>query len=107
MNDQLSFRTQGQVPHATPRARHSSRPERAGIYSSGEAIAVAKIGILIIENDEANQSALRQLLDSEGWHVRVVPMAAQALAELSSGEWSLVIANIQMLGLTSPVCLTL
>jgi DNA-binding NtrC family response regulator len=68
---------------------------------------VAKIGILIIENDEANQSALRQLLDSEGWHVRIVPVAAQALAELSSGEWSLVIANIQMLGLTSPVYMTL
>jgi len=43
-----------------------SRPEKAGIYSSSEGMAVAKIGILIIEDDEANQSALRQLLDSEG-----------------------------------------
>ena len=68
---------------------------------------MAKIGILIIENDEANQSALRQLLDSEGWHVRVVPVVTQALAELATGEWSLVIANIQMVGLTSPVYLTL
>jgi DNA-binding response OmpR family regulator len=68
---------------------------------------VAKIGILIIEDDEANQSALRQLLDSEGWHVRIVPAASQALAELSSGEWSLVIANAAMLGLSSPVYLTL
>jgi DNA-binding NtrC family response regulator len=68
---------------------------------------VAKIGILIIEDDEANQSALRQLLDSEGWQVRVVPVVTQALSELSSGEWSLVIANIQMLGLTGPVYLTL
>lgn len=68
---------------------------------------MAKIGILIIEDDEANQSALRQLLDSEGWHVRVVPVVTQALTELSSGEWSLVIANVQMLGLTSPVYLTL
>ena len=67
---------------------------------------MAKIGILIIEDDEANQSALRQLLDSEGWHVRVVPVVTQALTELSSGEWSLVIANVQMLGLTSPVYLT-
>jgi len=47
-----------------------------------------KIGILIIEDDEANQSALRQLLDSEGWHVRVVPVVSQALGELASGEWS-------------------
>jgi DNA-binding response OmpR family regulator len=68
---------------------------------------VAKIGILIIENDEANQSALRQVLDSEGWHVRVVPVVTQALTELSSGEWSLVIANIQMMGLNSAVFLTL
>lgn len=68
---------------------------------------MSKIGILIIENDEANQSALRQLLDSEGWHVRIVPVVTQALVELSSGEWSLVIANIQMVGLTSPVYMTL
>jgi len=68
---------------------------------------LAKIGILIIEDDEANQSALRQLLDSEGWQVRVVPVVSQALGELSSGVWSLVIVNIAMIGLTSPVYLTL
>jgi DNA-binding NtrC family response regulator len=68
---------------------------------------MAKIGILIIENDEANQSALRQLLDSDGWHLRVVPVITQALSELSSGEWSLVIANIQMVPLTGPVYMTL
>jgi DNA-binding response OmpR family regulator len=68
---------------------------------------LAKIGILIIEDDEANQSALRQLLDSEGWQVRVVPVVSQALGELSTGEWSLVILNIAMVGLSSPVYLTL
>jgi DNA-binding response OmpR family regulator len=68
---------------------------------------LAKIGILIIENDEANQSALRQLLDSEGWQVRIVPDVRQAFAELSTGEWSLVIVNAAMIGLTSPVYLTL
>ena len=68
---------------------------------------MAKIGILIIENDEVNQSALRQMLDSEGWQVRVVPAVGDALAELSSGEWSLVIVNIAMVGLKSPVYLTL
>ncbi len=68
---------------------------------------MAKIGILIIEDDEANQSALRQLLDSEGWQVRVVPVVNQALAELATGEWSLVIVNIAMIGMTSPVYLTL
>jgi DNA-binding response OmpR family regulator len=68
---------------------------------------LAKIGILIIEDDEANQSALRQVLDSEGWQVRVVPVVAHALGELSSGEWSLVIVNIAMIGLTSPIYQTL
>ena len=68
---------------------------------------MAKIGILIIEDDEANQSALRQLLDSEGWQVRAVPALDQALGELSSGEWSLVIVNVAMVGLGSPIFLTL
>jgi DNA-binding response OmpR family regulator len=66
-----------------------------------------KIGILIIEDDEANQSALRQVLDSEGWEVRVVPVVNHALAELSTGAWSLVIVNVAMIGMTSPVYLTL
>jgi DNA-binding NtrC family response regulator len=68
---------------------------------------MAKIGILIIEQDEANQSALRQVLDSEDWNVRIVPAAHHALGQLSSGEWSLVIVNVAMIGLTSPVYLTL
>lgn len=75
-------------------------------YTQWERI-LAKIGILIIENDEANQSALRQVLDSEGWEIRVVPVVNQALAELSTGAWSLVVVNIAMIGLTSPVYLTL
>ena len=66
-----------------------------------------RIGILIIDNDEANQLALRQVLDSEGWHVQVVSVLGKALGELSSGEWSLVIANLGMMGLSSPVFMTL
>jgi DNA-binding response OmpR family regulator len=68
---------------------------------------LAKIGVLVIENDETNQAALRQVLDSEGWQVRIVTAVNQALGELSSGEWSLVIVNVAMIGLTSPVYLTL
>lgn len=68
---------------------------------------MAKIGILIIEDNEASQAALRQVLDSEGWNVRIVPLISDALAELSSGEWSLVIVNIAMTGVTGPVYLTL
>ena len=66
-----------------------------------------RIGILIVEDDEATQSALRQVLDSEGWYVRIVPVLGDALAELSSGEWSLVIVNIAMTGVAGPVYLTL
>ena len=68
---------------------------------------MARIGILIIDDNEVSQSALRQVLDSEGWNVRVVPVLSQALAELSSGEWSLVIVNVAMTGLAGPVFLTL
>jgi DNA-binding NtrC family response regulator len=69
--------------------------------------ALPRIGILIIDDNEVSQSALRQVLDSEGWLVNVVPELSQALAELSSGEWSLVIVNVAMTGLTGPVYLTL
>jgi DNA-binding NtrC family response regulator len=68
---------------------------------------LANIGILIIDDDEATQSALRQTLDSDGWLVRIVPLISEALAELSSGEWSLVIVNVAMTGLAGPVYLTL
>ncbi len=67
----------------------------------------ARIGILIIDDDVASQSAVRQVLDSEGWHVRVVPLISDALHELSSGEWSLVIVNVSMTGLSGPVYMTL
>ncbi len=66
-----------------------------------------RIGILIIDSDEASQSALRQVLDSEGWKVHIVSHLSEALPELSSGEWSLVIANISMTGLSGPVYMTL
>ena len=68
---------------------------------------MARIGILIIDDDEVSQSALRQVLDSEGWHVRIVPAISDALPELSSGEWSLVIVNVSMSGLSGPVYSTL
>jgi DNA-binding NtrC family response regulator len=66
-----------------------------------------RIGILIVEDDLATQSALRQMLDSEGWQLRIVPRLSDALAELSTGEWSLVIVNVAMTGLEGPVYLTL
>ncbi len=68
---------------------------------------MAKIGILIIEDDEASQSALRQVLDSEGWQVRIAPVMTHALAELSTGAWSLVIVSLHLTGLSGQVFLTL
>jgi DNA-binding NtrC family response regulator len=67
----------------------------------------AKISILIIDDDPVNSSAVRQVLDSEGWQVRIVSHIGEALPELSSGEWSLVIANISMTGTLGSVFLTL
>ncbi len=66
-----------------------------------------KVGILIIDDDAASQVALQQVLDSEGWKVRIVPLASHALAELASGEWALAIANVAMTGVEGPLFTTL
>jgi len=66
-----------------------------------------EIAILIIDDDEASQTALRQVLDSEGWRVRIVPKASQALPELATGEYRLVIANVSLIGLSGPLFNTL
>jgi DNA-binding response OmpR family regulator len=66
----------------------------------------SQVGILILDEDQ-EQGALRQILDSEGWRVRSVQDPKLLFAELKSGEWSLVIANIALVGLNSPVFVTL
>jgi DNA-binding response OmpR family regulator len=66
-----------------------------------------KIDILIVDDDEASQSAMRQVLDSEGWRVCIVPQASLALQEMATGNWTLVIANVGMTGFSSPLYLTL
>lgn len=98
-----------QVTHETRfgRAWGLGTNGRPILDAASEGATVDKIGILIIENDEGSQSALRQVLDSEGWQLRIVPHVSQALAELSSGAWSLVVVNIAMTGLLGPVFLTL
>jgi hypothetical protein len=57
---------------------------------------VAEIGILIVDDDIVSQRALKNILDAEGWRVRIVPLASHALPELASGAWSLVIANVAL-----------
>jgi len=32
-----------------------------------------QVGILILDDDAQSQGALKQILDSEGWRVRMVP----------------------------------
>jgi|SRR5579864_213169 len=70
-------------------------------------IQTRQVGILILDDDTQSQGALKQILDSEGWRVRVVPDTKLFLAELRTGEWSLVIANVTITGTDSPLFVTL
>jgi DNA-binding response OmpR family regulator len=76
--------------------------------SSPTPVPVTKqVGILVLDNDVSGQGALRQILDSEGWRVRIVPDTQMLLAELKTGEWSLVVANAALIGPDSPLFVTL
>jgi DNA-binding response OmpR family regulator len=66
-----------------------------------------QVGILILDDEDQNQGALRQILDSEGWRVRLVRDPKLLFSELKSGEWSLVIANVALVGIDTPVFVTL
>jgi len=66
-----------------------------------------QVGILILDEDDNNRGVVRQILDSEGWRVRLVQDPDLLLAELKSGEWSLVIANIALAGTDTPIFITL
>lgn len=66
-----------------------------------------QVGILVLDNDPSGASAVKQVLDSEGWRVRVVPDAKALLTELKSADWSLVVANAAAIDLDSPAFFTL
>lgn len=55
-----------------------------------------QVGILLVDDDVASQQALKSILDSEGWRVRIVPKASEALGELATGGWDLAIVNIAL-----------
>jgi DNA-binding response OmpR family regulator len=57
-----------------------------------------QVGILVLDDNAQGASAVKQILDSEGWRVRVVTDSQMLLAELKTGEWSLVIANVALTG---------
>ena len=69
--------------------------------------AVKQVGILVLDDDAPGASAVRQILDSEGWRVRVVTDTKLLLGELKSAEWSLVIANVVLMGVEGPAFITL
>lgn len=60
------------------------------------------VNILVLDEEGPAAVALRQMLDSEGWRVRVTADTKQLLAELRVGVWSLVIANVALLDVDSP-----
>src|SRR5271169_264703 len=68
---------------------------------------LAEVGILIIDDDIVSQRALKSVLDSEGWRVRIVPLASHAMAEIASGLWSLVIVNVSLTDVRGPIFTTL
>ena len=68
---------------------------------------VQQVGILVLDNDAQGGSAVKQILDSEGWRVRVVGDTKMLLAELKTGEWSLVIADVAITGVDGPAFVTL
>jgi len=69
--------------------------------------APQQVGILVLDDNTPGGSAVKQILDSEGWRVRIVSDSQMLLAELKTGEWSLVIANVAMTGVEGPAFLTL
>ena len=66
-----------------------------------------KVTILIIDDDTSSQAAMRQMLDSEGWTVHVATNAAVVLPALAKSEWTLVIANVALTGVSGPLFDTL
>jgi DNA-binding response OmpR family regulator len=62
-----------------------------------------QVGLLVLESDPGSSAALKQILDSEGWRVRIVEDLHMLHMELkTTAEYSLLIANIALIGLDSP-----
>ena len=66
-----------------------------------------QVGLLVLDESPESAAALRQILDSEGWRVRIVPDTLSLLAELKTAEYSLVIANVAVIGVNTPIFSTL
>ena len=68
---------------------------------------MGQVGILVVDDDVVSQQALKSILDSEGWRVRIAPFVTTAMAELASGEWSLVIVNVGLTEVSGPLFMIL
>ncbi len=69
--------------------------------------SVSKVNILVLDDDESSQAAIRQMLDSEGWGVHITSRADVVLPALAKGPWTLVIANLALTGIDGPLFATL
>jgi len=65
--------------------------------------ALSQVGILIVDDDITTQKALKSVLDAEGWRVRIVPVASEALNELATGSWNLAIVNVALAQVRGPL----
>jgi DNA-binding response OmpR family regulator len=68
---------------------------------------MSNVNILVIEDDPGTQTALRQVLDSEEWRLQIVPDTSLALQALAADDWTLVLANVGMTGLSGSLYLIL
>ena len=78
-------------------------PAILGKQGWGNPVSEAGIGILIIDDDLDSQLALRYVLDSEDWRVRVVPLVHHGLADLATGDWTLVLVNVALTDLSGEI----
>lgn len=62
-----------------------------------------QVSILVLDSDPSGANAVRQILDSEGWRVRILDDAKFLVTELKSAEWSLLIANITQIPVEGPI----
>jgi DNA-binding response OmpR family regulator len=77
------------------------------IVSTSSTPTPQQVGILVLDDNAPGGSAVKQILDSEGWRVRIVADTQMLMAELKTGEWSLVIADVALTGVEGPAFVTL
>jgi PleD family two-component response regulator len=68
---------------------------------------MSNVGILIVDGDAAGRAAVQQVLSCEDWRIGAAHDAGQALQELATGNWTLVVANTATIGIDGTLYLTL